>query len=390
MAANPYTPGSGFMPAYLAGREDLLKNAEEYLDSIQKQYPQRSIIYYGLRGVGKTVLLNTIEETADNLGILYEHIEVGESGKFTSNLMIALNRFAHEISIKEAAKDLAKKCLSFIKAFSIVYKIEEGAIGIESTKDISFASGVYDNDLTKIMTQIGKAANASGDTICIFIDEVQYLSEEEIGGLITAIHRCNQLRLPVMLFCAGLPKILRTVGEARSYTERLFQYEKMDALEYDEAEAAIRVPAEDFGVTYDDAAIKRIIEITGRYPYFIQELCSVVWKSLMGKRNVALHDVDSVEQQFFKTLDDGFFAVRYDRCTHLEKSFMTAMVKCGDLPCSISNVAKIMRRQVKSVSPVRAQLISKGMIYPTGHAEIDFTVPQFDAFIKRVNPELSI
>ena len=389
MFANPYTPGAGFMPAYLAGREKQIEQAERCLQSIQKRYPQRSVIYYGLRGVGKTVLLNTIENTADNLGILYGHIEAGENSRFTDDLMVVLNRIAHEVSFKEAAKDFAHKCLALIKAFAVTYNVEEGTFGVGMNQAPGFVSGVYANDLTEIMTQIGKAAQKSEDTICIFIDEVQYLTQEEIAGLIIALHRCNQLRLPIMIFCAGLPKILQVVGEACSYSERLFQFDIIGALPPDESEAAIRFPAKDFDVDYSNDAVREIIKVTAGYPYFIQEMCSSVWIDVEEKDVITIENVVAAENRFWEMLDKGFFSVRYNRCTPREKSFMTAMVKCGALPCSISNVAKIMGSKVSSISLIRAQLISKGMIYPTGHAEIDFTVPQFDSFIKRVNPELN-
>ncbi len=396
---NPYTPGAGFMPAYLAGREKLVECAEGYLHSLMNRYPQQSVIYYGLRGVGKTVLLNRIEEAADNLNIMYVHIEANESQnirgekiqrRFTERLVASINKFAHEIGVKEQAKDFAQKCISLLKSFRLTYNIEEGSFGLGISQDVPPSSGDYASDITDIMVQLGKSALQSGDTICIFVDEVQYLSEEELGGLISAIHRCNQLRLPLMAFCAGLPKILKTVGEAYSYSERLFKFEHIDALSPESAKDAVCEPAKDFNVSYAIEAVERIIEITCGYPYFIQQLCSVIWSRVEEGGTISLNDVMDSETAFFSLLDDGFFAVRYERCTPLEKSFMAAMVQCGELPCTVSNVAKIMGRTPQSISPLRAQLISKGMIYATGHGEIDFTVPQFDHFIIRRNPALLI
>jgi len=399
MLTNPYTPGAGFMPAYLAGREKLVENAEEYLHSIKGRYPQQSVIYYGLRGVGKTVLLNRIELAADNLGILNVHIEANEGLKerggknqrrFTERLIASIHKFAHEISGKERANALAQKCISLLKSFRLTYDLADGSFGLGVSTDVLPASGNYESDLIDIMVQLGKAAVQSGDTICIFVDEIQYLSEEELGGLIASIHRCNQLRLPVIAFCAGLPKILRTVGEAYSYSERLFQFDRIDALLPKDAKDAICEPAKDFGVVYDEDAADRIIEITGGYPYFIQQLCSVIWRGVEENGRITLEQVNASEGEFFSLLDNGFFSVRYERCTQLEKSFMTAMVKCGELPCTISNVSRIMKRSAQSISPLRAQLINKGMIYATGHGEIDFTVPQFDRFLMRRNPKLEL
>lgn len=390
MQTNPYTPGAGFMPAYLAGRENLLENAEMYLNSIKGRYPQQSVVYYGLRGVGKTVLLNAIEEITDNLDILYTHIEANETERFTSKLLISVNKFINKISMKDAAKETAKKCIALVKSFAVTYNVEEGEFGISIGQDANISAGIYADDLTDILVHLGRAALKSESTICFFVDEAQYLTKEEISGLIIALHRCNQLRLPIMLFAAGLPKIKKVVGEACSYSERLFRFEEVGALTEKEAIYAVCEPARDFGVEYSDGALKQIISITYGYPYFIQELCNVLWKMLDNAQRVESDIIEKAEPLFYKVLDDGFFSVRYERCSHREKTFMTAMVKCGKLPCTISNVAEIMNKGVQKISPVRAQLINKGMIYSTGYAEIDFTVPQFDSFIKRINPNLDM
>lgn len=390
MQMNPYTPGAGFMPAYLAGRERLLESAEMYLNSIKGRYPQQSVVYYGLRGVGKTVLLNAVEEIADNLNILYSHIEANETERFTSKLLVSVNRFIRQISAKDAAKELARKCIALVRSFAVTYKVEEGEFGVSLGQETNISAGVYADDLTDIFVQLGKAALRSGDTVCFFVDEAQYLTEEEVGGLIIALHRCNQLRLPVMLFAAGLPKIKKVVGEACSYSERLFRFEQVGALTDDEAASAICEPARDLGVEYESDAVSRIISTTCGYPYFIQEFCNVLWRQSDKTELIGAEAAARAEPVFYEVLDSGFFSVRYERCTHREKGFMAAMVRCGKLPCSISNVAKAMDRAVQTISPVRAQLISKGMIYSTGYAEIDFTVPQFDSFIRRVNPTLDI
>lgn len=400
MNANPYTPGAGFMPAYLAGRDSLIENAEEYLASIQGRYPQRSVIYYGLRGVGKTVLLNRIEQAADNLGILYAHIEAtetpkgkrGEPGgsKFTNKFVREVNKMLLDISTKEKAKDLVKKCASLLRAFSLSYNAIDNSVSLTPNQDITIPVANYTDDLTDIIVQLGKTALQTEDTICFFIDEVQYLSEEELGGVIAAIHRCNQLRLPVMAFCAGLPKVLKIAGEAYSYAERLFKYEYVDALSPEEARDAICEPAKQYNIEYSDKSVDKIIALTGCYPHFIQQLCSVIWKKSDEKGTIEVEDVLNCEKDFFKELDVGFFEVRYDRCTKREKQFMVAMVKCGELPCTMANVARILDAQASSISPIRGQLIAKGMIYPPERGEVNFTVPQFDNYIKRINPNLEL
>ena len=238
---------------------------------------------------------------------------------------------------------------------------------------------------------MGKMADNTGYAICFFLDEIQYMKDEEIGALVNAIQRCNQLRLPLMIFGAGLPKILKTLGKVKSYSERLFRFEEIDALSDEDARDAIVKPAEPLEGSYTEEALKRIIRETQGYPYFIQELCSAIWEELAPEQTVI--DIDDVEHaivKFYENLDLGFYKLRYDRCTHKEKIFIFAMAKCKKLPCSISNVAKMMESEVASISPYRAQLINKSVIYATGYAEIDFTVPGFDRFLKRVNPELQI
>ena len=360
--ANPYTPGAGFMPGHIAGRKESLERAEKYLNTIVLGYPQQSVIYYGLRGVGKTVLLNAIECKTDDMPVLMGHIEIAEKKNFTQQITNYSKKFIHKMSFKETAKDFVSKV----------------------TGDLS-------DDLTDLFVTMGKMAEKTGYAICFFIDEIQYMKDEKIGALVNAIHRCNQLRLPLMIFGAGLPKILKTLGKVKSYSERLFRFEEIDALSDEDAREAIVKPAEPLEGSYTEEALKRIIQETQGYPYFIQELCSAIWEELAPEQTViGIDDVEHAIVKFYENLDLGFYKLRYDRCTHKEKIFIFAMAKCKKLPCSISNVAKVMGSEVASISPYRAQLINKSVIYATGYAEIDFTVPGFDRFLKCVNPELQI
>ena len=185
----------------------------------------------------------------------------------------------------------------------------------------------------------------------------------------------------------GLPKILKEMGDAKSYTERLFEFVEIGSLSVESARDAIIVPAKDLDVDYTEEAVQKILDETKGYPYFIQEICSTIWENHDGKQI----DLDAVVTNIpaaNKKLDAGFFQVRYDRCTGMEKQFMAGMVKCGELPCTIANVATAMGRTARSISPYRSQLIHKGLIYATSYGEIDFTVPRFDEFMKRAHPEL--
>ena len=388
--ANPYTPGAGAMPAYLAGRDDIINNASKSLIALNKGYPQQSVIYYGLRGVGKTVLLNKIEESAEEFGILYEHIEIAEKGSFVRQISNSSKKMIHHMSITESAKEVAKKALGILKAFNVSWNPEDNTFSAGLSEPSPYIStGVLTDDLTEMFVSMGRTASKAGMALCFFIDEIQYMKESEMEALINALHRVNQLRLPIMMFGAGLPKILKIMGEVKSYSERLFKYYQIDRLSADDAEAAIINPAKEFNVVYDSAAIYKIIQLTKGYPYFIQELCSTVWE-YSETEIIQLSDVERFVATFLSQLDESFFKVRYERCTKTEHDFLFAMVKCGELPCAISNVAKILRKKVSTISPLRAQLISKGIIHSTGHAEIDFTVPLFDEYLRRINPELKI
>lgn len=388
--ANPYTPGAGAMPAYLAGRDDIINNASKSLIALNKGYPQQSVIYYGLRGVGKTVLLNKIEESAEEFGILYEHIEIAEKGSFVRQISNSSKKMIHHMSITESAKEVAKKALGILKAFNVSWNPEDNTFSAGLSEPSPYIStGVLTDDLTEMFVSMGRTASKAGMALCFFIDEIQYMKESEMEALINALHRVNQLRLPIMMFGAGLPKILKIMGEVKSYSERLFKYYQIDRLSADDAEAAIINPAKEFNVVYDSAAIYKIIQLTKGYPYFIQELCSTVWE-YSETEIIQLSDVERVVATFLSQLDESFFKVRYERCTKTEHDFLFAMVKCGELPCAVSNVAKILRKKVSTISPLRAQLISKGIIHSTGHAEIDFTVPLFDEYLRRINPELKI
>lgn len=388
--ASPYTPGAGAMPRYLAGREAMLEEADKVLEAVAMGYPQKPVVYYGLRGVGKTVLLNAVEEKAEELDLLYSHIEIAEKRSFIVQIANASKKIIHRMSVIESVKDLGHKALGILQAFQVTYDPEEQTFSAGlSEPSMYISSGVLSDDLTEMFVAMGRMAAKAKRAVCFFIDEIQYMKTKELEALINALHRVNQLRLPITIYGAGLPKILKIFGEVKSYSERLFQYIQVAELSDRAAEEAIVKPAAELGVKYEDSAVKEIKEWSKGYPFFIQELCNTVWERTEGDV-IRQSDVERVVPLFLEELDKGFFKMRYDRCTKKEHDFLFAMVRCGDLPCTISNVANILHKKVSSISPTRAQLISKGIIYSTGYGEIDFTVPQFDQYLKRINPELTI
>lgn len=388
--ASPYTPGAGTMPPYLAGRDDLLQNADKCLISMIKGFPQQPVIYFGLRGVGKTVLLNAIEERADEMNILYAHIEIAEKRSFIRQIANSSKKMLHHVSTAEKAKEVARKALGILQAFSVTYNPEDQTFSAGLSEPSAYVTtGILSDDLTDMFVNMGKAASKADSVICFFIDEIQYMKDDEMEALVNALHRVSQLRLPIIVFGAGLPKVLRILGEVKSYAERLFKFIPVAALSDEEARKAIVEPAKELEVIYEDDAVEEVIRWTKGYPYFIQEMCSTVWE-YTEKEIISKEDVERVIPTFLSHLDESFFRVRFERCTKKEQDFLFAMVKCGELPCSISNVAHFMKKGVSSISPLRAQLISKGIIYSTSHGEIDFTVPLFNEYLRRINPELKI
>ena len=386
---NPYVPEVTNMPKYLAGREEIIANAKDTLVYIANGYPARSVIYYGLRGAGKTVLLTEIENAADKHGVNFEHIEAMENGSFMTTVSLYVNKLLRKMSITEKAKQYAEAAKSVLAAFQLYYSPDgDVSIGIDSDslKGVGVAdTGNKQNDLTEILVHLGKVGREIEKGAVLFIDEVQYLKDDEFEALIAAIHRCNQLGLPIAVFAAGLPKIAKIAGDIKSYSERLFRFVPIDKLEPHDAELAITQPAARFGVCFDEEALAGILAETECYPYFLQEYGQQLWKYINAETKVVtIKEVREAKADFIRSLDESFFKVRHDRASEKELEFMKAMVKCGNLPCATKQVAAIMKSSYNRIAPIRTQLIHKGFIFATSRGEISFTVPQFDKYLKRL------
>lgn len=385
---NPYTPGAGIIPKYLAGRDNTLNQAIDILEAESNGYPQQPVIYYGLRGVGKTVLLNAIESKLEeefNKKILYVHLEVSETKDFLDELFAHCIKITHRMSIAENIREKLEELKMLVHSLKVTYNAEEQSFTAGLSEEIQ-ATGNLNVDLTDLFVKLGMIAKQAKRAICFFIDEIQYLRNDQAEALIQALHRVNQLRLSVTIFGAGLPKVLRSFGEAKSYSERLFQFIEIGSLDEAAARDAICKPADDFGVKFSDEAVAEILKRTNGYPYFIQELCRAVWGCTSGFHISKQGVIDAVPL-FYEKLDSGFFKSRFDRCTRREQEFVFAMVRCGELPCTIANIAEQMHTNVKKISTYRAKLIDKGIIFSTAYGEVDFTVPQFDEYLKRIEPD---
>lgn len=380
---NPYRPGAGLMPTYLAGRDEDIYNIEQMFDALTMNIPTQSVIFSGLRGVGKTVLINKLQKIAEDKDIFCRHIEIEERNDFISQIATCSQAFLRKVSTKEKFKHLIQKPLDAIKALVVSFDPNDNTFSLSLQERELYKSTNLTQSLTDVFTTIGETAYKAETPICFFIDEIQYMRPKELGSLIAALHRTNQLGYPVMIIGAGLPKIYKMLSEEKSYSERLFLYKEIGSLTEEQSRKAIEEPAKKFKVSYTDEAVCEIIKITKGYPFFIQQMCQVVFKNTDEKIIQKIH-IDNNVGEFFKLLDIGFFKVRYERCSDGEKKFVFAMVKCGELPCTISNIAKNLKKDVTAISTTRAQLINKGIIYPIRYKELDFTVPEFSGFIQRL------
>lgn len=380
---NPYRPGAGLMPVYIAGRDEDIQNVSQMFDALTMDIPTQSIIFSGLRGVGKTVLINKLQSIAEEKGIFCKHIEIEERNDFISQIAECSQAFLRTVSTKEKFKHLIQKPLEAIKSLVVSFNPEDNSFSLSMQDRELYVSNNLTQTLTEVFSTIGETAQKTETPICFFIDEIQYMKQNQLGSLIAALYRANQLGYPIMIIGAGLPKIYKMLSDEKSYSERLFMYKKIDSLTDEQSEKAIEEPAKKFNIIYAHEATNKIVEITKGYPFFIQQLCKIVYDKT-SKDVIELSDVENCIDEFLSSLDERFFKSRYERCAESDKKFVFAMVECGELPCTISNVAHNLNKTVGSISTTRAQLISKGIIYPVRYKELDFTVPEFSGYIQRL------
>jgi AAA ATPase domain len=382
---NPFRPGAGTSPPALLGRDDLIAQFSATVRRAIDGRPGKSLMPIGLRGVGKTVLLNRFTEIADREGFAVGFIEAPESGDFRALLATRLRKIllAYD-NERKTAKVL--KALRVLKTFSL--QLPDGS---KVSIDVDALAGAADSgnlsdDVTDLLVATGEAARERDSGILLAVDEVQYLDEPELAALITAIHRTTQQDLPVVLVGAGLPQLPGIAGDAKSYAERLFEFPLIGSLEGVDAIDAIRVPAAQNGVEFDSEAIGAIIERAHGYPYFLQEWGYHVWNAASDSP-VVREVVDEVTPRVVSHLDANFFLVRFDRLTPAEKKYLGAMAELGPGPHRSGDIAARLGVRVESVAPRRSGLISKGMVYSPAHGDTAFTVPLFDEFLRRAMPE---
>lgn len=385
---NPYAPGAGTPPPELAGRDDIRESARIALERTKIGRPTKSMMMVGLRGVGKTVLLDLMREQAEASGIYALRIEAPENRSLPAIIVPQLRVALLKLSNKQAAKQLAQRALRGLAGFVGALKVKYQ--DIEVGLDFEPESGLADNgdleiDLQALFEVVGAAAKADATCVALFVDELQYVQENELAALITALHRMAQRKLPVVMVGAGLPQVRGRMGQAKSYAERLFEFPAIGPLSPEDAKRAIAKPAKDEGVEIEPPALDAIVSQTQCYPYFLQEWGKHVWDAA-ERTPITAANVEVASQQAIAALDQSFFSVRFDRLTPAEKRYMRAMAQLGTGPHRSGDIANILNRQVTSLAPTRNQLINKGMIWSPSHGDTAFTVPMFDQFMQRIMP----
>jgi hypothetical protein len=385
---NPYSPGAGTRPPALVGRDGEIESMDVALQRLRLGRDGRSQMLTGLRGVGKTVMLNEFEQVAGGRGYFHEHIEVGEDGDLAPRLGSAFRRVLLSMEARRRIGERVRRALGVLKAFSI--RLPGGP---ELSIDVDAVYGPADSgdlatDLSGLFVELGEVARDHDTGVLITIDELHYVAQQTLEALVMGLHRAAQLSLPITIAGAGLPSLAALTGEAKSYAERMFTFPVIGSLPISEAREALVLPAKDEGVRWEDAALERVVEVTRGYPYFLQEFGKQVWDVAEGPGVITAEDVGRSIPVATAELDDGFFRVRTGRTSDPERAYLRAMAELGPGPARSGDVAALLRTKTTSLGPTREGLIRKALCYSPRWGEIDFTVPMFDEFMKRWIPDL--
>lgn len=385
---NPFSPGAGTPPPELAGRDELRESLRIALERARIGRPAKSAMLVGLRGVGKTVLLDRIRMDAEVAGIHTVRVEAPEGRSLPALIAPQLRQALLRLSQIAAAKDYAVRGLRALAGFARKLKVTFGDIevGFDYEPEPGLAdNGDLEHDLQALFEQVGLAAKSANTALAIFIDELQYVEESQLAALITAIHRTEQRQLPVVLVGAGLPQLRGQMGNAKSYAERLFDFPIIGPLSSAAARRAIEKPLENEGVAITEPALNQILQVTQGYAYFLQQWGSHTWQAAQASP-IDSDAVSAASVTAVAALDESFFRVRFDRLTPKEKKYLRAMAELGEGPHRSGDIAGCFDAAVSSLAPTRSSLITKGMIWSPNHGDTAFTVPMFDEFMKRIMP----
>jgi hypothetical protein len=381
---NPYTPNAGAQPPALVGRDGELEAFEVLLARLLQGRTEQSMLITGLRGVGKTVLLNRFEELAREGGWTTVEAEITKNSDFGDRMANLVRRALLQLAPRARWKGRAARAAAVLRSFQVTAR-PDGSVtagfDIEPAEGLA-DSGRLDEDLTDVFVALGEAAQEHDTGVVFLIDEVQFLRIVEFEALIAAIHKTVQRQLPITLVGAGLPQLPHLAGEAKSYAERLFKFPQIGRLSDDQAREALTEPVAGLGVSFVPEAVAAVVDYTEGYPYFLQEFGSALWNEIDGSP-VTAEDVSLAQAAVEAKLDGGFFRVRVERTTELEQRYLRAMAELGPGPQRAKDVAAVLGRTSEQLAPTRSRLIDKGLLYTPGRGLAAFTVPQFDRFMRR-------
>lgn len=386
---NPFSPGAGAPPPELVGRDDIFEQTRILLGRVKNKRTEKSILLTGIRGVGKTVLLNEMERIALADGYRTILIEAHEKKSLAILLAPHLRRLLYELDRLAGAGDKVRRGLAVLKSFigAIKVKVDDVEFGLDIDPEMGAAdSGDLEIDLPNLFTAVAEAAAERGSCVAILIDEIQYFKKKELSALIMAMHKMQQRQLPLVLLGAGLPILPGLAGESKSYAERLFSFPAIGALSESDVIKALQNPVKEYNVTFEDAALREIFRLTKGYPYFLQEWGYMSWNRSESSP-IDLAVVQNASEAAIQRLDENFFRVRFARLTPGEKRFLRAMAELGPGPHRTGDIADLMEVKITGLGPTRANLIKKGMVFSPSHGEMAFTVPLFDKFMRRAVPE---
>lgn len=385
---NPYTPGAGSRPKELAGRDSEIELFERLLGRLERGNHDRSIILWGLRGVGKTVLLNEFEEKAKAKKWAVGKLEATSYIDFRTEMSVIVQEALLDMSVVARAKKKLQKVLELLKNFKA--QVPTGIEGLSIEMGLTIPS--LERDMKKLLVALGEVAQENDTGVLFLIDELQLLHSESLEGLIAAIHEIGQQELPIALVGAGLPGLQGKLAEAKSYAERIFAFPELGKLLEEDAKLAIMRPAErvfpEKEKVIEEAAVAAIFQFSQGYPMFIQTLGKHSWNQANGEY-ITLEDVQNAQPLALMELDRELFLTRYQRATPAERNYLAAMASSGTGPYTTSKIAEKLKKRPTDFSKIRKNLIDKGVIYAPEYKQTDFTVPHFDDYMRRVHPLLS-
>jgi AAA ATPase domain len=388
---NPYAPGAGTKPPALVGRDEQIEAFDILLERLEHGHTAQSEIVTGLRGVGKTVLLDVFRDRAEARDWATVEWEVEKNASFAAKMAAQVRRALLQLAPKARWTRRALRAAAVLKSFTLTFS-PDGKLtaGLDVDALAGAAdSGALSEDLSDLLVAVGDAAAEQGVGVVLLLDEIQFLRSADLEALIVALHKCARRSLPITLVGAGLPQIPRLAGEAKSYSERLFRFVTIGRLDPgSDARDALTLPARELGVEFEPAAVDLVVEHTQGYPFFLQEYGRIIWDEASASP-VGRDDVASLLPLIEARLDESFFRVRAERTTELELRYLHAMARLGPDAHRASEVARGVGRTVEQAGPIRSRLIDKGLLYTPGHGLAAFTVPQFDSYMLRCHADLS-